>query len=665
MRVSTGSPRRDRATVSERSHGWLLLLLSLLAGGAVACEPAPGDGTIEVRAARRLTLAEVADAAKPPADDELISAPTVALPDHWPVALRMHASGAWYRAVVDLPEAPREPWVVYLPSTSMNAAVWVDGEPVGSGGPMTPSPARNWKRPLLFAVPAGVLRAGANVVDVLLGVQPTYPGLLGAVFVGPEGALRPAYEWRELWQITAVQITVLLTAYWGLAGFLLWALHGEPPGLVASSAGCILWAVAMLDPIVRNPPVPAMLWQWMMLSALTASLGAFAIGARRFLSFAAPGPDRAVLAIWVVGALAFAAALADGSPRLVQWVVVIWAAASAAVAFYLMWLLFLIRGRSDALEGAAVRYLGPLAALAMAFFAHDVAVVSGLEVPPSVVLIPYIGAIIGLWAGVRVVERLSTALAQSAALNRDLERRVDERGAEIARSFEQIRTLERAGLLQRERERMMRDVHDGMGSQLTSTLALVESNRVSPDEIADALRDALDDMRLLIAPLGPTADDLLTLLATWRARIERRLERRGLSFDWQVADLPPLPWLGPREALNVLRIVQEAVTNIVKHADASSILVRTGLASGPAGEPGVLVEIGDDGAGAGVAAGARADAAASGPARTAGYGLGNMAARAAELGGTIEVRREARGTKVALWLPVERIVAPQDGPDGF
>lgn len=649
------------------------LLVVLLAGSA-ACEPDAARDTIEIASVRRVTVARLADDAPPPPADAFAGAPVVSLPDRWSLALRDAAHGAWYRATVVLDEAPRDTWAVYLPFVSMNAAVWVDGEPIGSGGRMAPTPAHDWHRPLLFPVPAGVLRAGANVVDVALAVQPTYAAGLGSFFVGPERALRPAYEWRFFWQVTAVQLTVLLTVYWGLAGLLLWWLHGEPRGLLASSAACFLWALAMLDLLVRDPPLPGALWQWLTLSALVGSIAAFAIGARRFLVLDDPRPARVLLGMWLVGAIAFALALADGAPALVELVVLGWGIAALVVALYLTRLFLLIRRRSEPVEGRAVRFLAPLAVVVLAFVLHDVLFVAGVALPPSLLLLPYAGAIIGLWGGVRVVERLSTALSESAALNRDLERRVDERGAEIARSYEQIRALERARLLQRERERLMRDVHDGIGSQLTSTLALVQSSRVTADEIADALRDALDDMRLLIAPLGPTADDLLTLLATWRARIERRLERRGLAFDWQVSDLPPLPWLGPREALNVLRIVQEAVANVVKHADATTIVVRTARQEGRGGEPGVLVEIGDDGRGRahdGDADAARDGgaprAASRGGARDAadgrpGFGLANMAARAAELGGTIEVARAEHGTRVSLWLPVARAPGVDDGP---
>ena len=649
------SPLRGRRSGRVRSLS--AGVLALVLGGLCGCEPSLGAGAIDIRAAQRIEVASAAADATPPDATAFADAPLVALPDAWSMELRTHATRGWYRAVVTLPATPRERWAIYLPRVIMNAAVWINGEPVGSGGRMAPAIARNWNRPLLLSIPGGVLHAGANVVDVELGVQPTYPGLLAAFSVGPDDALRPAYEWRLSWQITATQISVLLTAYWGLAGVLLWfLLRRDSPGLGWTAFGCILWSLAMLEPIVRYPVIPVLAWQWLVSSALVGSVGCFALGARRFLRIGRAGLDRAVLTIWALGALALALALADGSPRLVQLVVVVWAAASLGVAVYLMRLLIVIRTSLRAIEGEAVRYLAPLAAIALAFGVHDLTVASGLRVPPSIMLMPYVGSIIALWGGVRVVERLASALAESEALNRDLERRVAERGAELARNYEQIRSLERGRLLQSERERMMRDIHDGMGAQLTSTLALVESERVSPDEVADALRDALDDMRLLIAPLGPTADDLLTLLATWRARIERRLERRGLAFDWQVVDLPPLPWLRSREALDVLRIFQEAVTNIVKHANATTITVRTGPRAGASGAAGVFVEIADDGRGLAAAAGA-SDGVVP---RRASFGLGNMAVRAAELGGTIDVGPGDRGARVVLWLPLERTAAVEE-----
>jgi signal transduction histidine kinase len=117
-----------------------------------------------------------------------------------------------------------------------------------------------------------------------------------------------------------------------------------------------------------------------------------------------------------------------------------------------------------------------------------------------------------------------------------------------------------------------------------------------------------------------------------------------------VTELPPLPWLGPRESLNVLRIFQEAVSNVVQHAGAATITVRTAVRADPSGSAGVAIEICDDGAG--VAAIQAADSTAARVSTSEGFGIQSMKRRAAELGGTLVVLAARPGTSVVLWLPL-------------
>jgi signal transduction histidine kinase len=91
-------------------------------------------------------------------------------------------------------------------------------------------------------------------------------------------------------------------------------------------------------------------------------------------------------------------------------------------------------------------------------------------------------------------------------------------------------------------------------------------------------------------------------------------------------------------ALQVMRVVQEAITNVVKHADAATITVRTGEAPDVERGPGVFVDVEDDGRGVG-------------PDPAAGRGLAGMRRRAARLGGVVAVEGTGTGTRVRLWLP--------------
>ena len=95
---------------------------------------------------------------------------------------------------------------------------------------------------------------------------------------------------------------------------------------------------------------------------------------------------------------------------------------------------------------------------------------------------------------------------------------------------------------------------------------------------------------------------------------------------------------GPERVLQALRIVQEAITNVVKHAQATTITVRTGEQADDGGTPGVFVEIQDDGRGMHAT-----------PA--SGRGIVNMRRRANQLGGRIDIASGAGGTTVRVWLP--------------
>lgn len=182
----------------------------------------------------------------------------------------------------------------------------------------------------------------------------------------------------------------------------------------------------------------------------------------------------------------------------------------------------------------------------------------------------------------------------------------------------------------------MRELHDGLGANLVGALALVEDGG-SREEIAEALRDAIDEMRLVIDSLEPAADDLPTLLGMMRTRIEPRLFRQGLRFEWAVSDLPraTLPADG---LLHVLRILQEAVTNVRKHARARVVTVSTGERRGADGRDGLWISVADDGAGIP-------------PDAPPGRGHANMRYRAAQLGGALAIRPASPGTVVELWIP--------------
>jgi signal transduction histidine kinase len=111
----------------------------------------------------------------------------------------------------------------------------------------------------------------------------------------------------------------------------------------------------------------------------------------------------------------------------------------------------------------------------------------------------------------------------------------------------------------------------------------------------------------------------------------------------EVSDLPVLPWLDAQAALHVLRILQEVLTNIIKHSGAREITVRT--AQAPHGNrAGVQVMVVDDGRPFD-----RSQAPTEGR-----KGLANMRTRALALQAWLDWAPRAGGNRFTLWMPLER-----------
>jgi signal transduction histidine kinase len=224
-----------------------------------------------------------------------------------------------------------------------------------------------------------------------------------------------------------------------------------------------------------------------------------------------------------------------------------------------------------------------------------------------------------------------------------LRQRADELARSLRREQERAQEAIRQQDILTERQRVTRDLHDGLGSTLVSTLVALERGAVSAEAVPAILRECVDDLRIVIDSLELSEPDLVVLLGSLRHRLGPRLESAGLSLRWEVDDLPRLSWLGPSHTLQVMRIVQEALTNVLKHARARSVRLATSSTRGEQGAECATILIEDDGPGFDVASAAT------------GRGLKNLKLRAQQLGGALEIRSlPEMGTSVRLSLPVVR-----------
>lgn len=202
-----------------------------------------------------------------------------------------------------------------------------------------------------------------------------------------------------------------------------------------------------------------------------------------------------------------------------------------------------------------------------------------------------------------------------------------------------LQQQEKINLLSTERQRLAQDMHDGLGGQLIGALNSLQSGTLTSGEAAQILQSCIDDMRLVVDAISPTESDLLAVLGNLRYRLEPRLRQVGVSLYWKLGTLPDGIVLSPDRVLHVLRIAQEALTNIIKHARAHTVVVSLEVLH----DRDFCMEISDDGV-----------AQESGMAERHGrHGLINMQNRAQNLNGTISFTlNPTRGLTLRLVFPL-------------
>jgi signal transduction histidine kinase len=224
---------------------------------------------------------------------------------------------------------------------------------------------------------------------------------------------------------------------------------------------------------------------------------------------------------------------------------------------------------------------------------------------------------------------------------------VSQRTTELAELCNHLQAL-----LEQERAGLARALHDEVGGLLFAARMGVSwlEQRVGEGDplvqaefkrVLDALQAAVDIKRRLEESLRPTLLDNLGLEPALRWQVAQTCTRAGLQF---VEQYPATP-LGvtPDAAITVFRIVQEALTNIVRHARAHRVAITLETEGGS-----LLLAVCDDGVGL--------DTAGVDMRRT--HGLALMRQRAAALGGEWRaLRPEGGGTRIEVRLPLERVLA--------
>ncbi|MBC7436072.1 MAG: hypothetical protein H7332_08385 [Bdellovibrionales bacterium] len=490
----------------------------------------------------------------------------------------------------------------------------------------------NGRIPALFALPPG-----ARIVRVELQTLPYLPSGLVLVTMGPTNLLLPVHINAMSSVVGFADAASGVVLVVGLMALLLWLPRWRDFSLLWLAMACALWGVRGLIYFDNTVPGEPLLFE--QLNAINALLAAVTI-AWAVLHLVRPvNPLHVAVMRWATALSLLAFPLAELAGRGAAGAR---ALAQAVGTSVICWLAVQIwqRRRTLALR-SFIAFTVCLAAL-MLGLGHDLLVVVGVLPPTSDAYLfwGFVAVLIGfaLMSGEYVVLTLNRAERS----NEELERRVAQKSEALESSYRQLRGSEQETARAQERERLMRDMHDGMGAQLMTALRGVERGALTPAQVAQSLQDGLDELRMLMDSTD-MGQYLPGALATWRNRWDSRLSAAGVQLAWRIDDSLDGIKLANDVALQVMRILQEAATNIVKHSQAKGMALDAAVRGGE-----LHIAVTDDGVGLPEA-----------QTRPGARGLKNMHYRAAQIGATLQVSRQPpplTGSRVWLVVPLRDTV---------
>lgn len=240
--------------------------------------------------------------------------------------------------------------------------------------------------------------------------------------------------------------------------------------------------------------------------------------------------------------------------------------------------------------------------------------------------------------------------------NRILSETLQQRERELLISYNRQREMETESAAQAERDRIYRDLHDGIGSKLVTTLFSVRDRDIDHERLERGLMAALKDLREIISVTEVHEQRTIhDILFTYCSNLDESLSRGDFQIEYDIPEGPEIVLLADLSK-QVMRIVEESVANTIKYANASRLSIRMTVLHGERLE--VLIEDnGQSGDAQRELAGdeaARETSAEQGSGEDSplggGTGLAGLRRRAERIGAVFHFERTPNGARTSLSL---------------
>lgn len=533
------------------------------------------------------------------------------------------------RYVLDVPTTGQDTDDLYLliPYFEQRLQVDLDGAKIFSSEVLRPWPGVFSMSTALVLLPPDRLGPDGVQLTLTIGSGPNPPGSLSQLFVGPLEAVQGLHRTRMFLDDTLKPIVFGIQLLLGFSGLYAFALR--PKDQVFGWLGLMLGlsTIVAAGMLVRALPGFAGVLEELFL--LVPATGVSVLG----FAMALAGREGAspillrVLVLLTLGVTILRHVLGFDADFVGFFVCVPVMLVGILGGAWFLALSIRANPKADTI-GFAVGLL-----ILIACIVHDS--LMRLGTIDTGIMVGQIARLFPLSAiAVFIVRRMSELADTLDAASETLRQRLAAKEAELAEVYARQRSLDNAQAVASERARITADLHDGVAGHLTAIVALAEAEDHPVQAIRDSARHALADLRLVIDALSVPGGDLRFYLGQFRDRCVDPLASLGIEIDWSMTRLPEVETIGRERALSVLRILQEALNNALRHSEPRQLIFRGDATSD--GQVRLVVEnIG----------GLRAAP------DLGGQGLANIRRRVVKLGGSVHFTKGDEGGRLEVIFP--------------
>lgn len=464
--------------------------------------------------------------------------------------------------------------------------VWLNQTPVAQFGDLQDSNADYSNFPLLVQLPRDLLQTGRNTVHIQIAGDCRRLSGLSRIEIGPFTPIAAQHKRATDWLLYPIIVVVTLCSLLVVAALVYHRLTPSKQALGFAAINAV-WSCGTLLWLMREPPIPYALWYvcvdmsyavWVLFSArLTMQL----------TDTLAPWVVRLQLWTFIVYLIAnICAGIGVAIP--LKQITMVWA---LLVYTFLIARVFFHTVREPTETRTIICFTIAPMFLVGAADSWSIWLSQDPLGYQTYFFSPIASFMMLLSLGLLMMRQFQQAMRNDKHYQHSLEQEVQRQRLELAVHYRHEQAEAQKAAVQAERQRIVRDMHDGLGSQLVGMLAAVRSDGIDPNHLENEIAQAMEHLRATMDNLSSTEEDLSTVLAQFRFHHEPRLLRAGLHLRWRVKTLPATPW-PPSAIWEMQQILREAFANILKHAQAREITVTASCQDGVCS-----IHIRDDGQG--------------------------------------------------------------------